>query len=116
MDHSSPAPGLEFEAPIIELRKPAVRVIARAVGLPAAICERPPFPGPALAARVVGAVTREKIATVRKATAIVEEELCDSGAFQYLAIQFRKADADPGHWVLRCPLRLSPAAYGCIGD
>jgi len=78
--------GYKVLEPIIELRKPAVRAVARAVGLPAEISERPPFPGPALCARVIGEVTRERIAKVRQATAIVEEELKDSGAFQYLAI------------------------------
>jgi GMP synthase (glutamine-hydrolysing) len=78
--------GYRVVEPILRLRKPAVRSVARALGLPKEISERPPFPGPALCARVIGAVTREKIATVRKATAIVEEELQSSGAFQYLAI------------------------------
>jgi GMP synthase (glutamine-hydrolysing) len=78
--------GYKVVEPILQLRKPAVRVIARALGLPPEISERPPFPGPALAARVVGAVTREKVAIVRQATQIVEEALKDSGAFQYLAI------------------------------
>jgi GMP synthase (glutamine-hydrolysing) len=78
--------GYKVVEPILQLRKPAVRAVARALGLSKEISERPPFPGPALAARVVGAVTREKIATVRQATRIVEEALKDSGAFQYLAI------------------------------
>jgi GMP synthase (glutamine-hydrolysing) len=78
--------GYKVLEPIIELRKPAVRVVARAVGLPAEISERPPFPGPALCARVIGEVTPERVETVRLATKIVEDALCDSGAFQYLAI------------------------------
>jgi GMP synthase (glutamine-hydrolysing) len=78
--------GYKVVEPILQLRKPAVRAVARSLGLPKEISERPPFPGPALAARVVGAVTREKITTVRQATQIVEEVLKDSGAFQYLAI------------------------------
>lgn len=78
--------GYKVIEPILELRKPAVRAVARALGLQSEICERPPFPGPALAARVIGAVTRERIATVRQATAIVEDALAGSGAFQYLAI------------------------------
>ncbi len=47
---------------------------------------RIPFPGPALATRIVGEVTEERLATVRAATRIVEEELADTGAFQYLAV------------------------------
>jgi GMP synthase (glutamine-hydrolysing) len=78
--------GYKVIEPILPLRKPAVRVVARALGLPEAISERPPFPGPALSARVIGEATPERIATVRVATRIVEEELADSGAFQYLAI------------------------------
>jgi len=78
--------GYKVIEPIIRLRKPAVRAVGKALGLPEEIHGRPPFPGPALAARVIGEVTRERVATVRKATAVVEEELSDSGAFQYLAI------------------------------
>ena len=78
--------GYKVVEPIIQLRKTGVRVVARALGLQPEISERPPFPGPALCARVIGEVTRERIATVRQATKIVEEALCDSGAFQYLAI------------------------------
>jgi len=78
--------GYKVVEPIIQLRKTGVRVIARALGLRPEISERPPFPGPALCARVIGQVTRERIETVRKATKIVEEELGDTGAFQYLAI------------------------------
>src|SRR5674476_1270043 len=50
------------------------------------IFARIPFPGPALAARVIGEVTPERIETVRKATAVVEELLKDTSAFQYIAI------------------------------
>ncbi len=78
--------GYKVLEPIITLRKPAIREIARALGLRSEISERPPFPGPALAARLIGEVTRERIAIVRQATSIVEEELADSGAFQYMAI------------------------------
>jgi GMP synthase (glutamine-hydrolysing) len=56
------------------------------LGLPKAIYDRPPFPGPALAARVIGEVTPERIRTVRAATKIVEELLARTTAFQYLAI------------------------------
>jgi GMP synthase (glutamine-hydrolysing) len=45
-----------------------------------------PFPGPALAARVIGEVTPERIVIVRRATIVVEDELAETGAFQYMAI------------------------------
>ena len=102
--------GYKVLEPIIQLRKPAVRVVGKALGLPEEIYSRPPFPGPALAARVVGAVTPERIALVRAATAVVEAELGDSGAFQYLAILhedkvtgLRGAKRDFGHQIeVRC--------------
>ena len=72
--------------PLVQLRKPAVRVVAKALGLPEELYNRPPFPGPALAARVIGEVTQERVELVRKATQIVESELQSTGAFQYLAI------------------------------
>jgi len=78
--------GYKVIEPLIELRKPAIRKIGEALELPEEIYNRPPFPGPALAARIIGEVTRERVETVRKATKIVEDELAGTGAFQYLAI------------------------------
>jgi GMP synthase (glutamine-hydrolysing) len=78
--------GYSVIEPLKTLRKDDVREVAKALDLPAEIYQRIPFPGPALATRIVGQVTRERLATVGAATAIVEEELCDSGAFQYMAI------------------------------
>ncbi|MFH1432619.1 MAG: asparagine synthase-related protein [archaeon] len=78
--------GYKILEPLVQLRKPAVRQVAKALGLPPETYNRPPFPGPALSARVIGEATPERIETVRKATRIVEEELKNSGAFQYLAI------------------------------
>lgn len=72
--------------PLKTLRKDDVRKVAELLGIPREICRRIPFPGPALAARIVGEVTEERLEIVRAATAIVEEELADSGAFQYLAV------------------------------
>ncbi len=78
--------GYKIIEPLIQLRKDGVRQVGRALGMPEAVFNRIPFPGPALAARVIGEVTREKIAMVRKATAITEAELADTKAFQYMAI------------------------------
>ena len=78
--------GYKVLEPIIQLRKSGVRRVGKALGLPEELYNRPPFPGPALAARIVGEVTPERTELVRKATVIVEEELSSSGAFQYLAI------------------------------
>ncbi len=77
--------GYTIVEPLKTLRKDDVREVCKYLRLPAAVTRRIPFPGPALATRIVGEVTRERLATVRKATAIVEEELGKTGAFQYLA-------------------------------
>jgi len=78
--------GYRIIEPLIQLRKDGVRRVGKALGLPIELFERIPFPGPALAARVIGEVTPERIETVRKATVIVERMLSDTGAFQYMAI------------------------------
>jgi GMP synthase (glutamine-hydrolysing) len=78
--------GYRILEPLIQLRKSAIRELGKALGLPKDIYSRPPFPGPALAARVIGEVTPERVETLRGATRIVEEELSHSRAFQYLAI------------------------------
>lgn len=96
--------------PLIELRKDGVRKVAKALGLPEEIYNRMPFLGPALAGRVIGEVTPERIDTVRKATVIVEKELYNSGAFQYMAILhddrvtgMRDGKRDYGHQIeVRC--------------
>ncbi len=78
--------GYRIIEPLIQLRKDGVRKTGKALGLPHDLFERIPFPGPALAARVIGKVTPERIETVRKATVVVERLLEDTGAFQYMAI------------------------------
>ena len=72
--------------PLKTLRKDGVREVAKILGLPKEIAVRIPFPGPAFATRIVGEVTEERLRTVRAATAIVEEELASSSAFQYMAV------------------------------
>lgn len=78
--------GYKIIEPLLQLRKDGVRKVGRALGLPESIFNRIPFPGPALAARVIGEVTPEKIQLVRKATGITESELSKANAFQYMAI------------------------------
>jgi len=78
--------GYAVVEPLATLRKDGVRKVGKLLGLPKEIFNRIPFPGPALAARIVGEVTEKKLATVREATSIVEEELGKTGAFQYLAV------------------------------
>jgi len=78
--------GYKVLEPLQTLRKDGVRKVAKILGLPTELVKRIPFPGPALATRIVGEVTEERLEIVREATAIVEEELGKSRAFQYLAV------------------------------
>lgn len=78
--------GYRILEPVVQLRKDGVRRVGKALGLPESSWNRMPFPGPALSARVIGAVTPQKIDLVRKATAIVETLLAPTKAFQYMAI------------------------------
>ena len=78
--------GYKVLEPLQTLRKDGVRRVAKILGLPAELAKRIPFPGPALATRIVGEVTEERLEVVREATDIVEKELGKSEAFQYLAV------------------------------
>jgi GMP synthase (glutamine-hydrolysing) len=78
--------GYKILEPLVQLRKDGVRKVGRALGLPEILFNRIPFPGPALAARIIGEVTAERLETARQANAIVEHELQDTDAFQYMAI------------------------------
>jgi len=78
--------GFKVVEPIKDLFKPGVREVAAAVDLPEEIHQRMPFPGPGLATRVVGEVTPERVARVRRATTIVEQEILHLKPFQAFAV------------------------------
>ncbi len=70
---------LRLIEPLRYLFKDEVRAVGEALGLPPEIVWRQPFPGPGLAVRVVGAVTRERLERLRAADAILLEELDRAG-------------------------------------
>jgi len=78
--------GFKVVEPIKELYKPGVRQVAKALGLPESVYQRMPFPGPGLMARVLGEVTPERVAVVRAATVVVEQEIRKFSPFQAFAV------------------------------
>jgi len=78
--------GFKVVEPIKELFKPDVRRVAKELGLPESVYNRMPFPGPGLMARVLGEVTPERVAIVRAATVVVEQEIRKFSPFQAFAV------------------------------
>jgi GMP synthase (glutamine-hydrolysing) len=78
--------GFKVIEPLKELFKHEVRLVAKELGLPEPIWNRMPFPGPALATRIIGEVTPERVDLVRAATAIVEQEVAAYKPFQAFAV------------------------------
>ena len=74
---------MEFELiePLRELFKDEVRNVGRELGLPEELVARHPFPGPGLAVRILGEITRERLAVLREADAIFLEEIRAAGLY-----------------------------------
>ena len=73
---------LKLIEPLKELFKDEVREIGRDLGMPEEILQRQPFPGPGLAVRIVGEVTRERLEILRECDAIVVGEIKKAGLYQ----------------------------------
>ncbi len=72
---------LKLVEPLRELFKDEVRALGRELGLPEQMVKRHPFPGPGLAIRMPGEITRDKLAVLRKADAIYLEEIRNAGLY-----------------------------------
>ena len=69
----------ELVEPVKLLYKDEVRVVGKALGLPASMVDRQPFPGPGLGVRCLGAITRDRLHALREADAILREEFDKCG-------------------------------------
>ncbi len=69
----------ELVEPVRLLYKDEVRVVGKALGLPASMVNRQPFPGPGLGVRCLGAITRDRLQALREADAILREEFDSAG-------------------------------------
>lgn len=76
--------GLKLLEPFRELFKDEVRAVGRELGVPDWFVNRHPFPGPGLGIRILGEITREKIATLQKADAIYIEEVRNAGLYDQI--------------------------------
>ena len=72
---------LKLLEPLRDLFKDEVREIGRRLGVPSEIVDRHPFPGPGLAVRCLGEITRERLDVLRAADAIFKEELVRAGLY-----------------------------------
>jgi GMP synthase (glutamine-hydrolysing) len=75
---------LELIEPFREIFKDEVRKIGAEMKVPEEILYRQPFPGPGLAVRIIGTITRERLDLVRKADAILKEEIVKAGWYRQL--------------------------------
>ncbi len=75
---------LELIEPLRELFKDEVRLVGRELGLPEHVIKRHPFPGPGLAIRMIGDITREKLEMLREADSILLEEIEASGWYDHV--------------------------------
>lgn len=103
---------LQFELvePVKLLYKDEVRVVGKALGLPESMVDRQPFPGPGLGVRCLGAITRDRLAALREADAILREEFDRAGltkqVWQFFTVvpDFRSTGVRDGKRVFDWPV------------
>ena len=96
--------------PVKFLYKDEVRVVGKALGLPAEMVDRQPFPGPGLGVRCTGAITRDRLEALRESDAILREEFDKAGltekVWQFFTVvpDFRSTGVREGKRVFDWPV------------
>jgi GMP synthase (glutamine-hydrolysing) len=115
---------LQLVEPLRELFKDEVRELGRELGLPERIVERHPFPGPGLAIRIPGEVTRDKLEILRKADHVFLEEIRNAGLYGaiwqafavLLPIRTVGVMGDARSYDFACALRAVTSTDGMTAD
>jgi GMP synthase (glutamine-hydrolysing) len=115
---------MQLVEPLRELFKDEVRVLGRELGIPDIIVGRHPFPGPGLAIRIPGAITREKAALLRRADTIYLEEIRSAGLYDaiwqafvvLLPVRTVGVMGDGRTYDMACALRAVTSTDGMTAD
>ncbi len=110
--------------PLRELFKDEVRALGRELGVPETIVGRHPFPGPGLAIRIPGAITREKLDMLRRADAVFLEEIRNAGLYDaiwqafavLLPVRTVGVMGDGRTYDMACALRAVTSTDGMTAD